>query len=164
MAKDEKIAHIHLKITKALKRSWKQEFKRRGHNTMKSGIVAAVFNYLNLQGAEPRAQELATSIEAFVETLQTIDERLAERLSKVETLDYEMPTVEEIEEAEDMRYEVMKRQLIEKIKRYEPISITFLSSTLKIKGERLMPFLKRMKEEHLIKLNPQYEWELDEAS
>ena len=58
---EEQSAQIHFWIPENLKKYWKKKFEERGHKTYKSGIVAAVFSYLHLQGFQKSEMDTVIS-------------------------------------------------------------------------------------------------------
>lgn len=154
----EEEAHIHIKISKRLKAEWKEGFKQRGHNTLTSGITAAVFYYLNLLGAETMENtEFLSKIKRFLETMERIDHTLQAKIAKVKTLDYDLPS---LPAPHQENKEEIRQKIIEQIETYGAVGITFLADTLAIEGQYLMAHLKHLEREKVIKMNKDYEWVL----
>ncbi|MFW9973260.1 MAG: hypothetical protein ACFFDF_23955 [Candidatus Odinarchaeota archaeon] len=146
---------VHFWIPAKLKTYWKSKFKERGHHTLKSGIVAAVFSYLHLQGFQKVELDLfMKEIKEHLTFLEQIDAKLEER---VKVANHSLDIVSE-EVLEDIDYEKVEQQLLEHIKFYQPVAITFLSTLTKIPGEYLLPILKRMKDKKLVRLKDNFEW------
>lgn len=152
---EEKLEQIHFWIPKKLKREWKQQFKDRGHSTYKSGIIAAVFNYLHLQNINlGQMDTFMEEIKTFMGYLEKIKIRLKE---KTDVINEALSDVSDaVIDADD--YEKMKELLLDKIATYQPISITFLVSLTRVPGEKLLPVLKRMNFEGLVDLTDKTEW------
>lgn len=151
----EELSQIHLWIPKNLKLDWKEQFKQRGHNTLKSGIVAAVFNYLYLPHLHsPEIDKILEELKSFLETFEIIERRLEEKADTIQNINYEIS--EDFINSQD--YEKTKVLVLEKLEMYQPIAITFLSQVTKIPGPTLLPILKKMKENNLIILTDKYEW------
>lgn len=149
----EKLSHIHFTIQKGLKEDWKERFREKGQNTLKAGITAAVFNYLYLPGLSTmNFDEVMDKIKLFIQSIETIDARLKDKVNRVESLDYDLP------EVKSESYGELKPIILEKIKVYQPISITFLVQLINIPGEKLLAILNKMREEKLIDYTKNYEW------
>lgn len=150
---------MHFTIPRNLKRDWDKKFKARGHATLAAGIRAAVFNYLYLQerGAD-ELDEILKTMKLYTDQLENVHLKLNEKKDLAEhSLE---KTSDAFLDAKD--YEQLKAEILEKIRMYQPIAITFLETLTGIPGEELLPILKRMKNEGEIALTEKYEWRLKE--
>jgi len=148
-------SQIHFSVPANLKRDWVEKGKLRGHNTLKSCIVSAMFNYLYLQTADSsNFAKLIDELKGKLTIFNTIEEKLAEKTRQIETLDYDL----DIDFIEKSELEALKKSILEKIKMYQPIAIMFLSQVTKIPGPHLLPVLKEMTKDGLIQLTEKYEW------
>ena len=88
---------------------------------------------------------------AFLEQIET---KLQDR---IQIANHSIETVSE-EVLEDYDYDKTEKELLEHIKFYQPVAITFLSTLTKIPGEYLLPILKKMKKKDLVYFKDNYEW------
>lgn len=155
MKKQPEKSSVHFTIPKNLKEDWKKRFEERGHNTLKAGILSAVFNYLYLPGVSyGNFNETLEELQEFLKNLYSLDDKLSEKISRVSNLDYVLPEIS----VDNENISKIKADILEKLGVYQPVGITLLAQLLQIPGEDLLSILKLMLKENSVEMTDKYEW------